>query len=397
MRVAGGIAGLIVSLALGAGAALAQSASDFRLPQPGPSSANPRSQGPVDADNPVVAPTRPAASASPSPAPALPLDLPVTALPSTSDPAPRSAATLVRPVARPAAPPAATASATAPAGGFQFPATAPFGPSSDAAAPGFTLPTSSPIEPVLAEPEVTGAVWWWPYLASLAGLIAAVFALLWWRSRRAEAEPVIDFERPLGAAPPAVPQPDSIPAPVSLASAIPEPALGSGFSVPAAHLPGLSIALEARRMSASLVATTFSYRLVLTNHGAEPLSALAIEGDMISAHASLPPEQQVAQPAQRLELRHALGDLAPGESAEFAGDIRLPLGAITPIRAGAAAYFVPLARFRIEAAEPEGRPVVLAQTFVVGELSETAGATLRPFRLDLGPRTYSRLGQRLVN
>jgi len=33
---------------------------------------------------------------------------------------------------------------------------------------------------------------------------------------------------------------------------------------------------------------------------------------------------------------------------------------------------------------------------LVGELPEAPGAALRPFRLDLGPRTYSRLGQRAV-
>ena len=154
--------------------------------------------------------------------------------------------------------------------------------------------------------------------------------------------------------------------------------------------------LEARRMSASLMATTLSYTLRLTNHGKEPLSALAVEGDMIAAHGSIPPEQQIAQDGQRLELRHALVALAPGESAEFTGDFRLPLSAITPIRAGTAAYFVPLARFRVEAGKADGALQVLVQTYVVGEMAENPGAALRPFRLDLGPRTYSRIGERAV-
>jgi hypothetical protein len=89
--------------------------------------------------------------------------------------------------------------------------------------------------------------------------------------------------------------------------------------------------------------------------------------------------------------------LAPGESAEFTGDFRLPLTAITPIRSGEAAFFVPLARLRVEASTPSGSPLVEAQTFVVGELPEAPGAALRPFRLDLGPRNYARVGQRAVN
>ncbi len=150
-------------------------------------------------------------------------------------------------------------------------------------------------------------------------------------------------------------------------------------------------------MNASLMATTLSYNITLTNHSDQAFSALAIEGDMIAAHASLPPERQIASSSDRLELRHALVALAPGESAEFTGDFRLPLTAITPIRSGNAAFFVPLARLRIEASTATGSPLIEAQTFVVGELPELPGAALRPFRLDLGPRNYARIGQRAVN
>ena len=56
-----------------------------------------------------------------------------------------------------------------------------------------------------------------------------------------------------------------------------------------------------------------------------------------------------------------------------------------------------LARLRVEASTAAGTSLVQVQTWVVGELPEAPGAALRPFRLDLGPRTYSRLGQRAVN
>ncbi len=173
----------------------------------------------------------------------------------------------------------------------------------------------------------------------------------------------------------------------------PEPEIAPAPPVPPA---GLQIVLEARRLDASLVATTLAYQLTLTNHGKLPLSALAIEGDMIAAHGSLPVEQQIANAQQRLELRHALVELAAGQSAQFTGEMRLPLASITPIRAGNAAYFVPLARLRVEAAETGDKAVVLAQTFVIGELPEQPGGALRPFRLDLGPRTFAKLGQRTV-
>jgi hypothetical protein len=40
--------------------------------------------------------------------------------------------------------------------------------------------------------------------------------------------------------------------------------------------------------------------------------------------------------------------------------------------------------------------LILAQTFVIGELPDQPGGALRPLRLDLGPRTFGKLGQRAV-
>lgn len=407
MRGLGAILGVaVMGLAALTTPALAQSASDFRLPEASPTAANPRTQGPVDPDNPIVVTRHNQPSPTPSIAPVVPLSLP-SFTPSTAPrAAPQAAPRAKAPAARPfAAPSPAVRQAGVPvATGSPAPAPA------VAESPGFTLPGIAPTTPapsaapavlpsVAPTPAVqAGAAWWWPYLAGAATLLAVLFGLLWWRRRREGEVLALTFEPPLTrrAAEPDLPDAPND-SPPQLARDIPEPALASGTAMPASHLPDLSLALDARRMSASLMATTLNYRLVVTNNGTEALSGLAIEGDMISAHASLPPEQQVAQAGRRLEHRHAAISLAPGESAEFNGDFRLPLPAITPIRSGEATYFVPLTRFRVEAANSRGTPVVLAQTFVVGELPESDSAALRPFRLDLGPRVFGRVGQRLVN
>jgi hypothetical protein len=254
----------------------------------------------------------------------------------------------------------------------------------------FAVTPSSAATPALAEPVATPG-WYWPWIAGATALLAAVFAGLWWRRRKGPVVTEITFERPT------VPAPRPKTLPIEAVAAAPAPR-----ALPEPHLTlavptGIGMTLEARRMSASLMATTLSYVVTLTNTGTEALSALAVEGDMVSAHASLPPEAQIAGDGQRLELRHALVTLAPGESAAFSGDFRLPLSAVTPIRAGEAAYFVPLARLRVEASTAAGKSLVQVQTYVVGEMPEDQGAALRPFRLDLGPRTYSRIGQRAVN
>lgn len=380
-----------LALALACAPLAAQSVNEYRLP--GSDRPRPNVQGPVDPDNPVVsAPTARPTAVAPSPNPA-----PTAAAPSPSPgaaPQPR----LVRPAPQtrlpaPIRPASAQAAPGATAGPIASPAMPQTGgdlPDPSASAlpapatlPGIALPPQegAPLE----APEAPRLADYWAWIAAVAAVLCALLVLLW-RRRRPAREPEVEFE------PPVVAEPRDKPEPAPAAKPEPQrPAQG----VLAAS--GLGMVLEARRMNASLMATTLSYNLILTNHSPEPLSALAIEGDMIAAHASMPPEQQIASNAQRLELRHALVTLAPGESARFSGDFRLPLAAITPIRAGEAAYFVPLARLRVEASTSSGGALVESRTYVIGELPEQPGAALRPFRLDLGPRNFARVGQRAVN
>ena len=376
---------MALAAALVPGVATAQTLPDFSIPGARPTS-NPRSQGPVDADNPIVrAPVvRPTPTPAPSPVPVA-SPTPVPRAPATTVSAPPVSGTA--PSRNPAPPPR-----TVPAASPRASESAAPGPAATDAVTLFPLPSGSSLPTITATDSVilpaaaertSGS--YWPWLAGGAALLAALLAGLWWRSRQPRTL-LLDF------VPPVVPAP----APVE-----PQPAPAARNPLPSPQLAaiprGLGITLEAKRMSASLMATTLSYALTLTNNSHETLSALAVEGDMIAAHASLPPEQQIASDGQRLELRHALVTLAAGESAQFTGDFRLPLTAINPIRAGDAALFVPLARLRVEASTPAGKPLVQVQTYVVGETGDVPGAGLRPFRLDLGPRTYSRIGQRAVN
>lgn len=370
LRIAGAVA---LALALVPLPLAAQSANDWRLPGATVTPAPPGSQGPVDRDNPVVTTTAPRPSQSAAPTPA-----------ATRSAAPRPAPTVARPTASP--------QTTVPDTSALPPATAlpTLTPAATAPAPVVVPPAPSP---QTVEPE---SGWYWPWIAGAAALLALIFAGLWWRKRQEAAVPVVAFERPVVQPRQPKPQPQPQPAPEPAAKPQPAPRPAPAPAPVVAAETGLGIALEARRMNASLMATSLNYVLKLTNHGSEPLSALAVEGDMISAHASLPPEAQIANDNQRMEPRHNLVTLAPGESAEFSGVFMLPLTAVTPIRSGDAAFFVPLARLRVQASTPSGGSLVQAQTWVVGELPEDAASALKPFRLDLGPRTYSRVGQRAV-
>ena len=89
----------------------------------------------------------------------------------------------------------------------------------------------------------------------------------------------------------------------------------------------------------------------------------------------------MAAPETELPLLHEVPSLAPGETVELKGELRLPLARGMPIRQGAAVVFVPLARFRAGAAGGEPR----CFTVVVGQPSPRGA--LQPHRLDLGPRS----------
>jgi len=146
-------------------------------------------------------------------------------------------------------------------------------------------------------------------------------------------------------------------------------------------------------MAITLTAATLSYRVTLTNMSKEVMEGVTVMGDMISAHASLPEDQQLATGDSELVTKHVIERLRPGESTQVTGEFRLNFPAIRPIRIGGALMFVPLARLRVETASRTMATMV--RTALVGQRSLRPGAGLQPFRLDLGPRIYREVTQRI--
>jgi hypothetical protein len=387
------------AVALASASALAQPVSEFKLP-PASASASPAVQGPVDPQNPVA--TAPKAQETLRP-PAV-LDQKLPALPAATF-TPRPAAPRTSPAAARSAPAAVPASGQNEAGRTETtpaPLAAPPASSPPVGFPSIAAsPAANPAPGPATAPLPDAEASWLPYATGGAlALIALIAGIVWRRRAARRAMPDVAFERPVTASPVAAEPspPAALPAePPAAPPAAPAPAQAPAqAAAPEAPATGLALTLEATRMNASLVATTLNYRLRIANHTDTLLWALAIEGDMIAAQAGIEPERQLAMAGQPLEPRHALASLAPGESAEFTGALSLPLSAINPIRAGTQALFIPLARFRVVSRGDGTHPQALVRTFVVGEEPATAGAQLRPFRLDLGPRTYSRIAQRAL-
>lgn len=232
-------------------------------------------------------------------------------------------------------------------------------------APPPAAPTFAPGPPIEATDNERN---FWPWLLGALALAAFGGLALVMMRRRGMAVPEPAFtppKLPQAAAPRAAP-------PVFTAAA-----------------PVLVLELDAARMNASLINATLSYRLLLTT-GAD-IGAVELRADMTAAHASRPAEEQLG--AGDAPVLHRVAGIAAGETAVLEGDLRLPLSAITPIRHGGAALFVPLIRIAVDVASASG-PVRLRRAFVVGLDEGAAGGRLQPFRLDQGPRSYGQVGHR---
>lgn len=377
----------------------AQSTSDFRL-QPAASS-TPRAQGPVDPDNPVVrgtparppapapvaTPAEPAPTPTPAAGPVRPAPsasaAPATGRPTGAIPAPRPS-----PSASPSAPPQASASATPSAAPQSLPSTA------SSPAPTQTATTAVPSPELPAAADTSSHLWAW--LLALGIGLAALIA--WWLHGRRDAAVSDDWDDHAWLAEPegeVEPEPAVHDTVADLAAPSPAelPLAADPAPTPKAlATQAITLSLEPIRLTATLTSTSLSYRLAVTNQSARPLAAMAVAGSMVAAHASLPVENQLATDGQMLALLHEIPALAPGETAELTGDLRLPLPDITPIRSGNALLFIPLARFR---AECDGTTTLAA--FVVGETPPVAAAALLPFRIDMGPRIWPNISKRRLD
>ena len=354
--------------------------NDYQLPS-APAPPQPPVSGPVDPENPRTRPATPTPT-TPSPAPSLatpPAPAPQVTLPAQPAPVPAP---------RPTARDAETATPPTPRAPAETPQTMP---------PALASPEPSPAaKPAAASPATSAlasdAALPWPWLAAggLAALFAAGLVVLLRRRKAARASDEDDWAAPHSPArarepspPAALPKRPPPAPPVRAAASQVAPRPESARDGP------IEISFEARHLSQAMVNASLAYRLSLTNGGDAPLGPLALAGDITSAHGSVPADRQLSPAGQPLAPIRELAGLAPGETAEIRGELRLPLAEIMPIHQGGVRVFVPLARFRVT-----GEGIDLSCVFVVGQAG--AGNTLRPFLLDRGPGMTRGIGQRWI-
>lgn len=325
----------------------------------------------------------PSATAAPAPVPVvLPLPAP---------------AAKVRPAARPAAAKPEQAPKPAPVARREpAPVNAPvLVPSPVASEAPTALPEASASpeteSPALATPEPAprSDADWLPWAGGIAAVLALGGLVLGLSRRRVRGEAAPDSPPAPAAKPEPAPAPAPPPAPT------PPPAAKAPEAAPVAQ--GLSLALLADRFTATLANATLAARIVLTNHGRDALVDLALSGDMASAHASRPMDEQLGLAGPELPPLAQIARIEAGASVTVPVEMRLPLAAVLAIRAGEAQLFVPIARAACWAThEDTGSAEHAHGAFLIGQPSDTPGARLAPFRLDQGPRVFDQVDQRVL-
>ena len=401
------------------GPAFAQ--QEFKLPPGGASPAAP-APGPTDSDAPAP---RAMPSLTPTPAPSPTATPAASALPRPSPSASPSPSANRSPRAgrsgSPRPNPSASASPTASASEE---------PSINESAPMLNGGPSAVPSVAAVPPAAPGDSSWllWLAIAIGAAALAVISFLLGRRSAKRELEvgyvasepepEPLDLTEAIAEAPAAKPKtkrkPKAAAEPEVVAEAAPEPlAIEPEIAVtpepgPEAPLPrpafhphaekavDFEIELVPQRMTMALINASLSYRLTILNRDAKPLGPLRISCDLISAHASLQAAEQLEPDPEKAWMSHDFEALPPGEHLVVDGEVRLPRAEILPVRSGGNHLFVPLVRFTVQTVDGDATETVGARVFVIGEEPEQAGGALKPFRLNDGTRSYSRIAQREV-
>lgn len=376
IRIAKAVVPLALMLALPAQAQTPGTVNDFRLP-PGDNAQSAPITGPVDPTLPVS--TRDVPAPLPPSAPATPPATTEAAPPPIVIPLSPARSADASPPSQPAArAPAAEAAPTA------LPAPDPSRQPAAAVAPG--PPPAASAVPTRRAPSVDPAParspsWiMWLLGGALLGLLLAGIGFGWLRRRRSGAGGDIGQteEAPLPARTARVPTPRARTSPPPVA-------------------PGqIELVFEPLSLTMALVNARLAYRLSVKNLGDTVVGPVTIACDIISAHGSLTPGEQLLFEGEMVEPQHRLASLAPGEAVSVTSELQTPIAAIRPICSGDANLFVPLARFHITALGTGSRPFINTRIFVIGERPQLPRERLRPIRIDAGRRTFSPLSHREI-
>lgn len=230
------------------------------------------------------------------------------------------------------------------------------------------------------------SLWWQLSAAGIA--FGFVLAGLWWLRRQPRRESKRDAVEEIANVP-------AIPVPVKPVQSAPVPTAPIAKPVARKAEAVAPILLEflPDRAVVSVSNLSVTGKLRMTNRSDKPVEQLRLRAALIGASAN---QAEIISAFHNREdgSEKALADLKPGEKRSFAIDMALPLADIPSYVVGSQRLLVPIVMANL--AYGKGRTAQVELACIVGREANPPQPKLGPLRLDLGPRSFAPLGQRLL-
>lgn len=163
----------------------------------------------------------------------------------------------------------------------------------------------------------------------------------------------------------------------------------------AAARPHLHIDFKPAAASATDAQAAVQFVLSVSNTGDAPARRVRMEARMLAMggdHDAALTAFFAEPPANATPIASAI---APGISTELRSQVTMPREDVRPIRHADRVLFVPLVAFNVAYEWGDDQQGQTVMSYVVGRENRPRAAKMAPFRLDLGPRVYREVGQRV--
>jgi hypothetical protein len=292
----------------------------------------------------------------------------------------------------------------------------------DGAVPDAAPADSSGTDAAAPATDATNALPEWAPLAAIIALLGALVG--WWflRRRRSDAQLALAGGPELAreaAPPPQHPAPAPVPAPIPAPegqavkaagkrakSVAAEPAPAEAESPPAPAAPPratlgrravLSMRFEPLAASTTLLNFRMRYAVILTNEGTADAAPVTVRIGLFAGTKVNP--NGIAQwlGMDDNQIHHGVDTIRAGTEYRFEGELAAPLTALEPLTVDGRQVAIPLVACDTRYQNAPGEAPLegqVARAFVVGREPDDPAAKLGPFRLDLGPASFSPLGIR---
>ncbi len=239
---------------------------------------------------------------------------------------------------------------------------------------------TAPIAKTRVPAAAPSAIAWWQIAAALLAALALLGSWLFLRKGRKKGIEKADF----AVAEPLVPHPLAAPAP-QVAPTI----------VENARRPRLSLEFIPDKATLGFNALTLKGQLRVVNEGDASAIDMQLRATMISANQQQSETIAAFHGGAIPIMPNPLGEANAGERLAVDIEMSLPVNELDSYSVGERKIFVPVMLVNIAYAWVGGNDDI-TMAWMVGRESEPQQPKMGPLRLDLGPRSFSPLGQRPI-